>query len=205
MDFLKIIVELLGRSDERGFTTDPDAVTAVIASRNGAESLERTLMDLILLLSPQSILVVDDGSSDATAAVAMKFGCEVHRFERSRGKAAAIHYALRHVHTPFVLLLVAIASLPLVAGRWWHANGNKGIVVAALSLPTAGYLLYLGDEEERIGRFAGAERIGAAADAALLGEVGQDLQAHVGEIAEEQDAPHGGELVHHRCSRASFT
>ena len=50
------------------------------------------------------------------------------------------------VRRAFVLLLVAIASLPLVAGRWWHANGNKGIVVAALSLPTAGYLLYLGDE-----------------------------------------------------------
>lgn len=48
--------------------------------------------------------------------------------------------------TPFVLILLAIASLPLLAGRWWHANWNKGIVVASLALPTAAYLLYLGDD-----------------------------------------------------------
>jgi Na+/H+ antiporter NhaD/arsenite permease-like protein len=46
---------------------------------------------------------------------------------------------------PFALLLLAIAVLPLVAGRWWHTNRNKAIVVAILALPTAGYLLTLGD------------------------------------------------------------
>ena len=33
---------------------------------------------------------------------------------------------------PFVLLLVAIAVLPLVAARWWHRNRNKALVVAVL-------------------------------------------------------------------------
>ncbi len=46
---------------------------------------------------------------------------------------------------PFALLLLAIAILPLVAGHWWHANRNKGIVAAALGIPTAGYLLSLGE------------------------------------------------------------
>ncbi len=46
---------------------------------------------------------------------------------------------------PFALLLLAIAVLPLVVGRWWHTNANKAIVVATLALPTAGYLLYLND------------------------------------------------------------
>ena len=46
---------------------------------------------------------------------------------------------------PFVLLLLGIALLPLVAGHWWHSNRNKGIVVAALSFPTAAYLLSLGE------------------------------------------------------------
>ena len=46
---------------------------------------------------------------------------------------------------PFVLLLLAIAGLPLVAEKWWHANRNKGIVVAFAGLPTAGYLLAIGD------------------------------------------------------------
>lgn len=45
---------------------------------------------------------------------------------------------------PFALLLLAIAVLPLIAGDWWHANRNKGILVSALTLPTAGYLLSLG-------------------------------------------------------------
>ena len=42
---------------------------------------------------------------------------------------------------PFVLLLAAIAVLPMAAGHWWHANRNKGIVAAALALPVAVYLL----------------------------------------------------------------
>jgi Na+/H+ antiporter NhaD/arsenite permease-like protein len=42
---------------------------------------------------------------------------------------------------PFVLFLVAIAVLPLVAARWWHANRNKALVATLLVVPTAGYLL----------------------------------------------------------------
>jgi Na+/H+ antiporter NhaD/arsenite permease-like protein len=46
---------------------------------------------------------------------------------------------------PFALLLLSIAVLPLVAGRWWHTNRNKALVVAIVAVPTAGYLLTLGD------------------------------------------------------------
>lgn len=105
IDFLKIVVELVGRSEPRAFASDPKLVTAVIACRNGAHELQRTLSDLAGLMPPARIMVVDDGSDDTTAAVAQAFGCEVHRFEKSRGKAAAIHYALHHVQTPYVLLL----------------------------------------------------------------------------------------------------
>ncbi|MBX9628117.1 MAG: sodium:proton antiporter [Gemmataceae bacterium] len=41
---------------------------------------------------------------------------------------------------PFVLLLGAVAVLPMVAGYWWHHNRNKGLVAAALALPVAVYL-----------------------------------------------------------------
>jgi Na+/H+ antiporter NhaD/arsenite permease-like protein len=47
---------------------------------------------------------------------------------------------------PFVLLLLAIAVLPLVAGHFWHRNRNKALVAALLALPVAGYLIYLGPE-----------------------------------------------------------
>src|SRR4051812_40437532 len=46
---------------------------------------------------------------------------------------------------PFVLLLVAIAALPLVAARWWNRHGSRLLVVALLAVPTAGYLLARGE------------------------------------------------------------
>ncbi len=43
--------------------------------------------------------------------------------------------------TPFVLLLLAIAFLPLVAPRWWERNRNKGVLSAALALPFGTWLV----------------------------------------------------------------
>jgi Na+/H+ antiporter NhaD/arsenite permease-like protein len=40
---------------------------------------------------------------------------------------------------PFVLLLLAIAVLPLVAPGFWERNRNKALVVGVLSLPIAAY------------------------------------------------------------------
>ena len=41
---------------------------------------------------------------------------------------------------PFVLLLLAIALLPLLAEHWWHQNKNKALIAAILAVPTAAYL-----------------------------------------------------------------
>jgi Na+/H+ antiporter NhaD/arsenite permease-like protein len=42
---------------------------------------------------------------------------------------------------PFVLLLLAIALMPLAAPHFWESNRNKGLVSAALSLPFATWLV----------------------------------------------------------------
>jgi len=42
---------------------------------------------------------------------------------------------------PFVLILLAIAVLPLVAHHWWESNRNKAIVSLALGVPFAIWLL----------------------------------------------------------------
>lgn len=47
--------------------------------------------------------------------------------------------------TPFVLMLLAIAVLPLVAGHWWEHNIHKALVALLLGLPIAGYLLWQGE------------------------------------------------------------
>jgi Na+/H+ antiporter NhaD/arsenite permease-like protein len=44
---------------------------------------------------------------------------------------------------PFVLLLLAIAVLPLAAGPWWHHNRHKALVATAFALPAAAYLGYV--------------------------------------------------------------
>jgi Na+/H+ antiporter NhaD/arsenite permease-like protein len=43
---------------------------------------------------------------------------------------------------PFVLLLLAIAVLPIVAGHFWHSNLRKALVAAVLSAPIVGYLFW---------------------------------------------------------------
>ncbi|MBM4072195.1 MAG: sodium:proton antiporter [Planctomycetes bacterium] len=45
--------------------------------------------------------------------------------------------------TPFVVLLLAIAFMPLVAGHWWHHNRSKAIVATALALPMVGLFTFL--------------------------------------------------------------
>jgi Na+/H+ antiporter NhaD/arsenite permease-like protein len=48
---------------------------------------------------------------------------------------------------PFVLLLLAIALLPLLAHRWWESNRNKALVGAVLAIPFAVWLVRtFGDE-----------------------------------------------------------
>jgi Na+/H+ antiporter NhaD/arsenite permease-like protein len=46
---------------------------------------------------------------------------------------------------PFVLILLAIALLPLVVPHWWESNSNKALVALILGVPVAGYLLLHGE------------------------------------------------------------
>jgi Na+/H+ antiporter NhaD/arsenite permease-like protein len=46
---------------------------------------------------------------------------------------------------PFVLILLAIALLPLLVPHWWEANSNKALVTFMLGVPVAGYLLLQGE------------------------------------------------------------
>lgn len=43
---------------------------------------------------------------------------------------------------PFLLMLLAIAVLPLAAAHWWESNARKALVALGLGLPTAGYVLW---------------------------------------------------------------
>ena len=66
---------------------------------------------------------------------------------------------------PFVLLLLAIAVLPLVAGHWWEHNRNKAIVAALLSAPILLYFLPVWDP---VGRYELTEKLREFASFILL-------------------------------------
>jgi len=69
---------------------------------------------------------------------------------------------------PFVLLLLAIAVLPLVAHHWWERNRNRGIVAAVLGVPVALWMLF-GPAEG--GQWLGDAGLEYAAFIALLGSL----------------------------------
>jgi Na+/H+ antiporter NhaD/arsenite permease-like protein len=45
---------------------------------------------------------------------------------------------------PFLLILLAIAIIPLLHGGWWESNLNKAVVSVLCSVPMISYLLWLG-------------------------------------------------------------
>ena len=68
----------------------PDDVAVVIAARNEADRIAATVAAAAGLAGVGLVVVVDDGSSDATAAVAQQAGAAVMRHPRNRGKGAAM-------------------------------------------------------------------------------------------------------------------
>ncbi len=75
----------------------PD-VSVVVCSYNGASKIAACLDALSrqTRLSSAEIIVVDDGSSDATAAIAAQYDVEVLRHRTNRGLSAARNTGIRH-------------------------------------------------------------------------------------------------------------
>jgi glycosyltransferase involved in cell wall biosynthesis len=68
----------------------PDDVAVVIAARNEADRIAATVAGAAGLAGVGLVVVVDDGSRDATAAVAQRAGAAVMRHQRNRGKGTAM-------------------------------------------------------------------------------------------------------------------
>jgi len=75
-------------------------VTVVIPARNEAERIAATVAAARSLPGVRRVLVVDDGSDDATAARAAEAGGAVIRLPRSVGKGGAVRTGLREACPP---------------------------------------------------------------------------------------------------------
>jgi glycosyltransferase involved in cell wall biosynthesis len=72
-------------------------VAAVIPAKDEAARIAATVRAVRGIEGVDLVVVVDDGSSDATAALAREAGAEVVRHARNRGKAAAMTTGAAHV------------------------------------------------------------------------------------------------------------
>ena len=85
--------------------TEIPRVSAAIAARNEQDSIAATVRAARALPGVAEVIVADDGSSDATAALAEQAGARVIRLPRRRGKGAALRMILSQAGGGVVLLL----------------------------------------------------------------------------------------------------
>lgn len=95
-----------------------DAISAsvILPAYNEAAALPSVLTSLGRALDDSyEIIVVDDGSTDGTAAVARDFGCRVIRHEQNQGKGAAVRTGIRAAQGRFVVIMDADNTYPAEA------------------------------------------------------------------------------------------
>ncbi len=83
----------------------PAQTSIVIPAYNEAPSIGAVVTALRSAASWHDILVVDDGSTDDTAARAAAAGADVHRHPYNIGNGAAVKTGIRHTSGTFVLIV----------------------------------------------------------------------------------------------------
>jgi Na+/H+ antiporter NhaD/arsenite permease-like protein len=79
------------------------------------------------------------------AMVGLAFFASPSAAVAAHGQAQSLGHQLHPVAVaPFILLLLAIAVLPLWIGHWWEHNRNKAIIAAATAIPAAAWLMSFG-------------------------------------------------------------
>lgn len=129
----------------------PTSITVVLPARNEAEGLQRTLPALREALPGAEVIVVDDGSTDATAEVAAAHGARVLANPYAMGNGAAIKRGARAATGEVIVFMDAdgqhdpacIAELLAKLGEGYDmavgARGRGGQANAGRSLANSFY------------------------------------------------------------------
>jgi glycosyltransferase involved in cell wall biosynthesis len=80
-------------------------VVALVPARDEGDRVGATVRALLAIAAVGEVVVVDDGSTDATASEALAAGATVLQLPRAAGKGRALEGALRRLPSPDVWLL----------------------------------------------------------------------------------------------------
>ncbi len=113
-----------------GGNGDRNSLSVIIPARDAAATLPRCLAALQSNAADRTeIIVVDDGSMDATGEVATTFGVRLYRFPASLGPGPARNHGARHAAGNLLVFVdadieVAPASLALIE-RWFGDDARR--------------------------------------------------------------------------------
>ena len=89
------------------------AATIILPAFNEAEALPHVLAALYATIDASyEVIVVDDASSDETAAIASEFPCRIVRHPVNQGKGAAVRTGIAHASGDFVIVMDADNTYP---------------------------------------------------------------------------------------------
>ncbi|KAB2314023.1 glycosyltransferase family 2 protein [Betaproteobacteria bacterium SCN2] len=151
--------------------------SVVIPAYNAADTLEDALRSILEQdIPPIEIIVVDDGSTDDTAAIVGAFGAPVTLLQQpNRGCGAATNAGMARVSSPLMAFLDAddawlpgkaalqlerLAAEPGIAGLFGHGQNFKG----SLAAPERGAIYGIWGRTTMMMRTEAARRIGDVID-----------------------------------------
>lgn len=116
---------------------EPSSVSVVVPAYNEAGGIAQVVADLAADSAWHEIIVVDDGSTDATAAQAAAAGAIVVRHPYNKGNGAAVKSGIRRASGEYILIVDGDGQhRPADARRLVSRLGEYDLIIGARSAAT---------------------------------------------------------------------